>query len=155
MSWLRLDDKFVRHPKITRLARNDRWTWLEVLSYCSEYKTAGFVPDTIREVVPKATAPFLERCYQLHLLDLTTGNEHATYRVHHWDDYNPKDPTKADRMARWRDRKRDGAVDTCVDSEVDAGGDGAVDENVRLQKRLRDGAPSRPLPKPVPLRVQT
>ncbi len=143
MPWLRLDDKFVRHPKITRLVRNDRWTWLEVLCYCAEYKTEGFIPDTIREVVPKATGPFLERCHQLALLDLAE-HEHATYCVHDWSEYNPKDPTKAERQARWRSKKIDGAVDTRVDGAVDSKETNGVDAAVDSPARARARVPSRP-----------
>ena len=144
MSWLRLDDKFVRHPKITRLTRGDRWTWLEVLSYCCEYRTEGFIPETIREVVPKATGPFLNRCYELHLLDL----DGSDYRVHDWHEYNPKDPLKAERMARWRAKKRESEPSTPPSTQTSTV-DERVDEKQRLQNRLRDGAPSRPVPVPV------
>lgn len=88
MSWLRLDDKFPRHPKITRLDRRDRWTWLEVLCYCAEYHTDGYIPDTIREAVPKATDQFLERCYELDLLDVSDAAPDGKYRVHDWQIYN-------------------------------------------------------------------
>lgn len=84
MSWLRLDDGFAQHPKIARLPRGDRWTWLEVLLYCARYKTAGVVPASIGEVLPKATRSFLGRCSDLGLLDSGEGG----YVVHDWAIYN-------------------------------------------------------------------
>jgi hypothetical protein len=84
MTWLRIDDKFTRHPKVTRLARSDRWTWLEVLCYCAEYHTGGYIQSSISEVVPKASQAFLNRCIDLHLLDVS-GDD---YRVHDWLIYN-------------------------------------------------------------------
>lgn len=126
MSWLRLDDTFAQHPKITHLSRGDRWTWLEILLYCARFKTAGVVPETVGEVVKRATPAFLNRCYELHLLDLD-GEE---YRVHDWDAYNPSDATAADRMRRYRKRN--------ADRNADRNGDGAS----------RAGARARPVPSP-------
>ena len=58
MTWLRIDDKFPRHPKVTRLMRGDRWTWLEVLCYCAEYKTEGYVPDSIQSSTATVSRSF-------------------------------------------------------------------------------------------------
>ncbi len=155
MTWLRIDDKFARHPKITRLQRGDRWTWVELLCYCAEYETDGFVPDSVSEVVPKVTGSFLNRCCTLHLLDVTDEHEHATYRVHDWTEYNPKDPTKAERQARWRRRQRNGRVDGGVDGGVDADVDGRVDDDITLPVDAAVDPPARagarvPSPSPTP-----
>lgn len=107
MSWLRIDDKFVRHPKLTRLTRAERWTWLEVLSYCAEYKTGGKLPDTIQQVVPFATKKFLSKAYDAKLLDDDGGD----LVVHDWDGFNPgKDPSGAVRQQRFRNAHRNGDV---------------------------------------------
>jgi hypothetical protein len=103
LPWLRLDDGFAQHPKVSRLTRGDRWTWLEILLYCARYRTGGNLPASIAEVVPKATPPFLGRCYEIHLLDVRADGEEG-YVVHDWETYNPKDPTGADRVRRYRDR---------------------------------------------------
>ena len=103
MSWLRIDDGFPQHPKLVRLSRPDRWTWLEILAYCARYRTSGEVPISVGEAVKYASPAFLNRCFELHLLD---HSEHGTedYHVHDWESYNPKDPTAADRMQRHRNR---------------------------------------------------
>lgn len=148
MSWLRVDDKLVRHPKITKLSRADRWTWLEVLSYCAEYATEGHVSDSIRVAVPHAKSIFLARCHTLGLLDLND----VGYVVHNWAKYNPKDPGKAARQARYRDKlaaggnsENDGENDGGVDASVDGGVDGTVDA---LVDASRVGARARPVPSP-------
>ena len=51
MSWLKLDDGFARHPKVTALTYKDRWTWMAVLCYCARYRTDGYLPANIREHV--------------------------------------------------------------------------------------------------------
>ncbi len=103
MAWLRVDDGFPGHPKLVRLSRPDRWTWLEVLVYCARYRTGGEVPASIGEALKYATPAFLNRCLELNLLDHSEHDGDA-YHVHDWAIYNPKDPTAADRMQRHRDR---------------------------------------------------
>ena len=101
MAWLRIDDGFAQHPKIVKLARVDRWTWLEVLCYCARYKTRGIVPAAVGEVVRGASPAYLNRCFELHLLD-RNGDD---YIVHDWDDYNGRDPKilQTERQRKHRD----------------------------------------------------
>lgn len=106
MSWLRIDDGFSRHPKVTALTYKDRWVWMGVLCYCARYETDGWLPANIREHEPGATDRFLQRCDELGLLD----DEPDGWRVHDWKTYGPKDPTAAERQAAWRKRKRNGRV---------------------------------------------
>ncbi len=132
MSWLRVDDKLVRHPKITSLSRGDRWTWIELLSYCAEYQTEGHVPTNVRAAVPHATPGLLAKAHAAGLLDINGSG----YVVHNWGKYNPKDATKAERQARWRHNR---------DANVDGGVDASVDTNVDAS---RVGAGARPVPSP-------
>jgi hypothetical protein len=83
--WLRIDDGFPEHPKLLALGdHRHRWTWLEVLAYCARRQTQGIVPPGIRDVIPKATPTFIQRCIEVGLLD----QEDATLRVHDWAIYN-------------------------------------------------------------------
>ena len=92
MSWLKIDDAFVHHEKVLALPRTDRWTWLEVLSYCARNRAAkGRVSVAIRDVVPRATPKFLARCSEVGLLD---QNGDGVYHVHDWIIYNGKDPAE-------------------------------------------------------------
>jgi len=106
VSWLKLDDGFARHPKVTALTYKDRWTWMAVLCYCARYRTDGYLPANIREHVAGATPKFLHGCVSLELLD-GDGDE---LRVHDWQMYAPKDPTGAERQAAWRNKKRNGDI---------------------------------------------
>ena len=113
MSWLRVDDGFSRHPKVTALSPKDRWTWLDILCYCARYNTAGYLPENIREFVSGATDRYLNRCVALELLD----DDHDGIRVHDWQTYAPKDPTGAERQARWR-RKGNAPRNADVTDEI-------------------------------------
>jgi hypothetical protein len=83
MPRLSLDDRFTHHPKIIELTRDQRWTWLELLSYTVR-NGSPVIPAAIREVVPKATLPFLRRCEELRLLD---RDSNGRLTVHDWAHY--------------------------------------------------------------------
>lgn len=99
MPWLRLDDRFTKHPKVLKLQRGDRWTWLEILEYCAAYQTGGQVPRAIRDVIPHASSAFIEQCVDAGLLDTAdrfpagSAGSHdpdpGGYQVHDWLVYNP------------------------------------------------------------------
>lgn len=102
MAWLRLDDGFPQHPKLVELTPAERWTWVEVLAYCARYKTQGKVARSVREAVPRASAKMLDRFAAVGLLDKSEGG----WEVHDWAEFNPADPTAADRMRRHRNRNQ-------------------------------------------------
>jgi len=133
MSWLRIDDGFSLHPKVTALTHKERWTWLDILCYSARYQTGGWLPENIREHVAGATPRLIARCLELGLLDDVDGE----LRVHDWDTYAPKDPTGAERQAAWRKAHSNGRVTE------------EVTENVTiLPSTSRVGAPARPVQSP-------
>jgi hypothetical protein len=139
MSWLRIDDGFTEHRKLVGLKRSQRWTWLEVLTYCARSGN-GSIPRGISDVLKHVTPPFLKRCVDLGLIDET---EHGM-EVHDWDLYNPKDPLKAERQARWRANQASTRASTRPSTETERVDDSGVYKNV-----YGDGAPS-PTPPPAP-----
>lgn len=84
MSWLKVDDGFSAHPKLVELSRAERWTWVELLCYCSRYRTDGLLPKRIKEVVPYATPSYLKRCVDLGLVDDTEDG----MKIHDFRIYN-------------------------------------------------------------------
>jgi hypothetical protein len=130
MSWLRVDDGFTQHPKLLKLPRGDRWTWLDVLCYCAKYRTDGVVTEAISEAVRGASPSFLERCRAQHLLDVNIAGE---YVVHDWAEYNPKD-TSAERSQRYRDKRRGASQSRHGDER----GDESVDNTEASQSRHGD-----------------
>jgi hypothetical protein len=151
MAWLRVDDGFTEHPKLIALGgTRDRWTWLELLVYCARRKTRGRVPERIGDVLQRVTPSFLSRCESVGLLDQNgTG-----YVVHDWATYNPEDPTKAERQARWRAKNKesvDGDVDGLVDGDVDEAVDGPVDAASRARASRTPTPLKTPPPAPSPM----
>lgn len=60
MTWIKLDDRSVRHPKIAGLSdRGFRW-WVRSLCYCSEFLTDGRLPAIFLADVPRAVVAELE-----------------------------------------------------------------------------------------------
>lgn len=141
MAWLRLDDGFTDHRKVVALKTDQRrWTWLRILIYTARYRSPE-VPAGIRDVIAEATPKFLSELVDIGLLDKGANN---SLTVHDWHDYQPKDPTKAERQARWRAKNAE-SVDGDVDGAVDAPVDGDVDAS-------RVGARARPVPSRTPTR---
>lgn len=55
MTWIKLDDKCPRHPKVAGLSdRAFRW-WILALCYASEFLTDGVLPEAFLRGVPKPT----------------------------------------------------------------------------------------------------
>lgn len=144
MSWLRIDDGYDTHPKLFDLTEQQRWRWTRVLIHCARHRTDGFVSGaTLRELGLTRALPKL---LEVKLLDQTPDG----YTVHDWHDFNPKDPTKAERQARWRAKTAesvDGRVDGGVDAQTVYTVDAPVDGQT-VHSRAGTRARSRPVPSP-------
>lgn len=118
MAWLRIDDDFVRHPKIGALTDPQFRTWIRVLCYCAEYHTGGRIPEAAEAEI-QGWAKHRTRYAALALVDI---HPDRTWHVHDWNTYN-RDPTHADRQARYREnreRRNDQEVTEKVTAEVTA-----------------------------------
>lgn len=155
MSWLRIDDGFTKHPKFEGWPPTAKWAWLEVMEYCARYRTQGRIPTDLNLLPRSVTQNLINRAHKSGWC--TTGTDGAQW-VNDWTTYNPTDPTKAERQARWR-KNRDTNGDTHVDGDVDANGDihvdtqvdDPVDAQVDAQTVYLTRAPARPFPsRPVP-----
>lgn len=142
MSWLRLDDTFDSHPKLYDLTESQRWRWTRLLLHCARHRTEGFVSrSTLRELGLTRAVGTLTT---VGLLD----SDPDGFRVHDWHDFNPKDPTKAQRQARWR-AKQASPVDAGVDGDVDGGDGDSGDAPVDAETvHSRVGTRARPVPSP-------
>lgn len=113
MSWLRIDDGFDTHPKLLELTEQQRWRWTRVLIHCARHRTQGHVKTSVLRDLGLGRA--IEKLLSIDLLE---QNGESGYLVHDWHDYAPKDPTKAERQARWR-AKQASTETRLVDEEVD------------------------------------
>lgn len=106
MTWIKLDDNAVDHPKVASLTdRAFRW-WVKALSYASRLLTDGLLPPTFWKQVPKQTRSELTGAklwdwddpnFQIH--DYLT---HQSSR----EAVSQKRADNADRVTRYRERKR-------------------------------------------------
>lgn len=106
MSWLKLDDKAPRHPKVASLTdRAFRW-WIQGLCYASEFLTNGLLPPIFWKQVPKQNRAELT---DQRLWDWDDPN----YQIHDYLSHQSSRETvaqkKADnveRVTRYREKKR-------------------------------------------------
>lgn len=139
MSWLKLDDGFDTHPKVLELTEVQRWRWTRVLIHCARHRTGGHVKASVlRELGLSRTTD------KLITVGLLESNGEAGYLVHDWSEYAPKDPTKAERQARWRAKQPSTPASTETPT-VDAQRDASVDDQI---VHSRADAPARPVPSP-------
>lgn len=103
MSWLRIDDHFMTHPKIRALNDSQFRVYLRLICVCSQHENPTIDAGILREV-QGLRQPLLERLAELGLLDRNSANPHQ-YTVHNWNRYRPKDATAAERMRNYRRNK--------------------------------------------------
>lgn len=101
MSWLRLDDAILDHPKFVRLDARAFRLWVAVLGYSSRHRTGGAVSNEIVKLLARRIGCPL----RLGILLETppAGYEHGLWerrgdgiQVHDFDAYQPSAETRAD-----------------------------------------------------------
>jgi hypothetical protein len=111
VSWLRIDDGFADHPKIGVLTDKEFRAWVKVLCYCARYRDPTVDAATIA-AVNGLTAAMVARYATLGLLD-AHGESQV---IHDWATYAPKDPSGADRQAKWRASRNGDVAKLVTDS---------------------------------------
>jgi len=118
MTWIKLDDNAVDHPKVASLTdRAFRW-WVKGLSYASRLLTDGLLPPTFWKPVPKQTRAELTGA---KLWDWDDPN----FRIHDYlshqssrDAVAQKRADNAERVTRYRERKRNALQDRDSNASV-------------------------------------
>lgn len=147
MSWLRLDDGYDTHPKMLELTEVERWRWTRLLLYCARHRTEGRVRRSVLSDVNLTRS--LQKLVRLHLL--APDEDEGVYVVTSWEEFNPRDPTAAERMRRHR---RNGTVTEGVTEGVtdrNADRNEGVTEPVTVtdaDRNSRVAARARPVPSP-------
>jgi len=92
MPWLRLDDKFPRHPKVARLSDRAYRLHVDALCYCAEFSTDGYVESGV-ELALRGRLAGVSRIRKRPLYELVDGGLWAPvnggYLIHDFLDYNP------------------------------------------------------------------
>lgn len=107
MSWVKLDDQFTDHPKISEAGPLGGWLYVCGLTYCARYLTDGFIPAS--RVKLMADIPNIQqvasKLVDLGLWEVADGG----YLVHDYLEYNPSsDEARATKEARKRAGRRGG-----------------------------------------------
>lgn len=108
MTWIKLDDKAHRNPKLRAVSDRAFRVFILALSYCGDCpELTGYLANN--EAVGFARshgkpAAVIDELATAGLLEPVNGG----YLIHDWDKYLPK--TSTDRVRRWRDKKRSEGV---------------------------------------------
>jgi hypothetical protein len=104
MSWIKLDDQWMDHPKMILVGRDARDMWLASVTYCSKHLTDGFFSDKLLPQLAVMAGVDVAKVWQFAtalvevcLWDACDGG----YMVHDYLEYNPtKEQALATREAR-------------------------------------------------------
>lgn len=99
MTWVRLDDKFWRNPKMRRLSHAARGLFCDSLSYCADTpEPTGFLTySEARDRGPRRLIVELETNGNLEVV-------HGGWLIHDFEHYIERG--SRDRCRAWRERKR-------------------------------------------------
>lgn len=101
MSWLRLDDAYLEHVKVADLTDGAIVLHLSILLYCARNRTLGEIATRTVRVQRGYKPSRLRELQDAGLIDVSS----TICNVHHWSQWNPADPSAAQRMERYRARK--------------------------------------------------
>lgn len=169
MSWVRLDDRFPRHPKtlaaIAAGGPDAGWLWACGLAWCSDYLTDGFIPSSaLDSVAPGLRGKKVEKAAQALVTAGLWFFSENVFRVHDYHQWNPsadeqkaKRKATADRVLNWKKKKQEHRENVAANSNA-AGGHGTIPErerNAEVTRYQDDGnalvtLPPSPSPSPSP-----
>lgn len=133
MTWIKLDNRAVDHPKVASLTdRAFRW-WVKGLSYASAFLTDGLLPPVFWEQTPKQVRSELA---DGHLWDWVDPNfEIHDYLKHQSsrDAVDRKKAATAERVKRYRERVSN-AVTPATSNAVSNALVTPLDTEIRLQR---------------------
>lgn len=104
MSWVKLDDQWMDHPKIVRAGRDARDMWLASITWCSKHLTDGYFPKELLPSLAVMAGVDVANCqtFANTLLHVCLWEMHDDqYYIHDYLDYNPtKEQANATKAAR-------------------------------------------------------
>lgn len=100
MTWIKLEDSFVDHPKVADAGHLAGWLYVCGLCYCSRHLTDGRIPKT---VVPRLTDLAKPMVVARRLVEVGLWLDRGDcYEVHDYDDYQ----RSAEQVVRERETAR-------------------------------------------------
>ena len=103
MAWFKVDDTLHGHPKVLRAGAAAVGVWTAAGSFCSAYKTDGFVPDYWLSIWGKTGRTAARRLVEVGLWYESEKDGERGYQFHDWADYQPS----SDEVERERDLARE------------------------------------------------
>lgn len=104
MSWIKLDDQWMDHPKIIRAGRDARDMWLASLTWCAKHLTDGVFPAELLPALAVAAGINVANCQELAtvLVEVCLWESHdGSYLIHDYLEYNPsKEQVESNKKAR-------------------------------------------------------
>lgn len=119
MGWIRLDDRFAEHRKITAISDGELRVHVNAMCFTARQQDPLITPGALR--ILGATRKQVN-----HLVDVGLWDAHDDgWVIHDWDEYQRRDTmdpmTNAERQARHRSRKRNGVSNADVTQRVTHG----------------------------------
>lgn len=131
MAWVKIDERCTEHPKIVRTGPVGLALWLSGLTYCNRNLTDGFIPTGVahRLIDWPTTDEIVARLVEVGVWVEVEGG----FEVHDYLDFQPSREQveeerrkTADRVQRWRERKRNGVTNGGVTPAPDTDTDTVV-----------------------------
>jgi hypothetical protein len=139
MSWLKIDDGFLQHPKIMALTDSELRVWMRILCFSAANRRhrEGQIHPSDRREIPGLTQTKIGRYIDLNLLEETDAP--GTLKVHDFHTYNPTDKTATERKRRQRhaETNRDTARDEARDNPSDNDRENTRALRARARSRTR------------------
>lgn len=144
MSWVRLEDNVMDHPKVIALSAFAFRVWLRAICHCNQHSTGGFVSDRILARIGCTARVRLELItpptgYEHGLFEATTGgllvHDYATYQTQHGANKAESGRQGGIKSGETRRRKREESL-TSREANTEANN----------EARARVPVPSRPVP---------
>lgn len=152
MTWVKLDDQILAHPKIVRAGRDARDLFIAGLCYCSSQLTDGVIPSealrmlgALADVVDPQAA--VQRLLEVGLWE-QAGDTYDTYHVHDYLDYQPtRERAEVIRQARQEAGSKGGK------RSVEAKAQAKRQANASTLAQAKFKQNSTPYPSPSPINI--
>lgn len=102
MTWARIDDSILTHPKVAGLTAGAGWLWVRALVYCNRHLTDGLLVAAALRVL-QARPRDLAELVDAGLVEVVEGE----YRIHDFGDWNETRREVEHRRESWRTRQGD------------------------------------------------
>src|SRR5262245_52222748 len=148
MPWVRIDDAFTEHPKVSRLSDSAVALFVAGLCYCNRNLTDGFIPSQVGlgqlRYCDGNAVPVISELEEAGLWEANREANRSGWWVHDYENYQP---SRAEVLAEREHKKVIRAM---------AGRQGGINSGVSRRSKREANAKQKgsPVPVPVPISLQ-